>query len=368
MKLLRILLFTFLAAAIVAGTPRSAEAKVRLDSFCSIYGMYEVQLVGMGIVTGLNGTGDSAKNAPTMRRLAQVMRLMNAPAQDLRELRNVKNVALVQIHAVIPRQGIRYGQKLDCYVTSIMDAKSLRGGRLLATPLEESNPGKLPPTGKRSAVAFGIASGHIMVEDQKQPTVGRISGGLMATKDVINRIISKGNYITILINRNLSSAYTANEVARAINQDFEVESSTPIAKAVSPNSVRVMVPASYRKSPFEFVGQVMSVGVEQPHVQARVVVNSKNNTIVVTGEVEVSPVMVSIAGLQIDTQGLGTSSGGGTRDSFVGIPDRRNVQSTKSLEDLIKAFRDLKVPPEDIIKVLRMLNRSGKLYAEFIEE
>jgi flagellar P-ring protein precursor FlgI len=103
-------------------------------------------------------------------------------------------------------------------------------------------------------------------------------------------------------------------------------------------------------------------------VQARVVVNSKNNTIVVTGEVEVSPVMVSIAGLQIDTQGLGSSAGGGTREPFVSIPDRRNVQSTKSLKDLIDAFRDLKVPPEDIIKVLRMLNRSGKLYAEFVEE
>ena len=367
MRPLKTLFLAGIAAALVCMRPPTAEAKVRLDSFCTIYGMHEVQLVGMGIVTGLNGTGDSSKNAPTMRRLAQIMRLMNAPAQDLRELRNVKNVALVQIHAVIPRQGIRYGQKLDCYVTSVMDAKDLRGGRLLATPLEESNPGKLPAQGKRSAQAFGIAAGQILIEDRRQPTVGKIPGGLMATKDVINRIVSKYGYVTILINRNLSSAYTANEVSRAINQDFEVESSTPIAKAVSPNSVRVMVPASYRKSPFEFVGQVMSVGVEQPHVQARVVVNSKNSTIVVTGEVEVSPVMVSIAGLQIDTQGSG-SSGGGTRDSFVGIPDRRYAQSTKSLKDLIDAFGDLKVPPEDIIKVLRMLNRTGKLYAEFIEE
>ena len=366
MRRFQMIAVVFLIVLIAVALPRTAAAKVRLDSICTISGMHEVHLVGIGIVTGLNGTGDSSKHEVMHRRFGQILRLMNAPARKIDELKNVKNVALVKVYAVIPRHGIRYGQKLDCYVSSALDAPSLRGGILWPTAMLESLPGKRPRNGKRSVEAFGRAAGRIVIEDPKSQTVGRIPVGVQMTRDVINKFVSRNGYITLLVNPNLSSAYTANEVARAINEEFSVESTTSLAKATDANSVRVMIPPSYLKSPYEFVGLVMSVGVEQPHVQARVVVNAKTNTIIVTGEVEVSPVIVSIAGIQIDTQG--TTAGGGGRDSFAAITDRRNPQSTKSLKDLIEAFRDLKVPPEDIIKVLRELHRAGKLYAEFIEK
>jgi len=362
MKSWTIVVIAVLAAAVVAFGFRRAEAKVRLDSIATVYGMHERQLVGVGIVTGLNGTGDSSKSAPTMRTLGQMLRLMNVPAEDLRELRNVKNVALVRIEAKVPRHGVRFGQKLDVYVTSMMDAKSLRGGRLLATPLEDS------VVSKKKPIAMGIASGQIVVENSKTQTVGKIPGGLVMSRDILQQFVSREGYITVMLNRNYSSFYAANEVARAINQEFDIESKTPVAKAVSPNSIRVAIPRSYQKNPVECVGLVMSAGIEQPHTQARVIINSKTNTIVVTGEVEVSPVIVSVAGLQINTQGAVTSAAQNSSDSFAPIPDRRNPDSTKNLRDLIEAFRDLKVPTEDIIKVLRTLNRSGKLYAEFIEQ
>lgn len=352
----------FVVTCVLSATPR-ADAKVRIGSFCTISGMRELHLVGMGIVTGLNGSGDSAKSAPAMRPLAQALNLMHMPAKDLKELSSVKNVALVKVEAVIPRHGVRAGQRIDVIVSSVMDAASLRGGRLWAAPLEDSavkKPGN-------AIVSYGVASGRIIIEDPKFSTVGKIPGGLVVSKDVIRGFVSRHGDVTVLLDRSHSGFNSANEVAQAINEEFRIESGSNIAKAISPVGVRVLIPASYAKSPVEFVAHVLDVGVDQPNIEARVIVNAKTGVVIVSGEVEVSPVIIASQGLKINTQGTsgGTQAGGG--DAFVPITDRQNKQSTQSLRDLIEAFRELQVPTADIIKILRELHASGKLHAKFEE-
>jgi len=354
------LVLTMTVALLAVGS-RSVDARVRLENICTIYGSKEIKLVGVGLVTGLNGTGDSGRNAPAMRALAQAMKLMNMPAQDVSELKNVKNVAVVRIDATIPKHGMRTGQTIDCYVSALMDAKSLRGGRLMASPVED--------VAIRDDAVAGIASGSVLIEDAKVPTVGKIPGGIVVRKNFHMKFISPKGYITLMLDKNHASFYSASEIARRINEDFELEVGSKVARAAAPNAVRVTIPESYARVPVEFVANVLDVTVEQPHLQARVVVNSKTNTVVVTGEVEVSPTIISIDGLEIDTQSAGDSlSSPGRGSPFVPIPDRRTPQSTRNLRDLIDALRELRVPTEDIIKVLRLLQRSGKLHAEFIEE
>lgn len=357
----RFLCVSFIAAVILSAASSAAFARVRLENICTLAGTSEVKLVGVGLVTGLNGTGDSPKNAPAMRALAQFLKVSNAPAEDLKDLKNVKNVALVQITATIPRTGIRRGQKVDCIVSALFDATDLRGGQLLSTPLEDA------VVEKKNPLALGLASGSIIVEDPKFKTNGRIPGGVIVQKDFLIKFISPKGYITLVLDKNHASFYAANEIANVINEEFRVEASKPIAIPVGADAIRVYIPKSYMTVPLTFVAYVMNVSINQPHIQARVIINEKSNTVVVTGEVEFSPVVVAIDGLQV-TSGSPGAGGGSTAGGLAGVPDRRNPQSTENLRNLIDSLKELRVPTADIIKIIRTINRSGKLHAVLIEE
>lgn len=340
---------------------RSASASVRLENICTIYGQREIKLVGIGLVVGLNGTGDGGKNLPTMRALAQVMKLMNSPISDIRELRNAKNVAVVHIEATIPRTGLRYGQKIDCYISSSMGAKSLRGGRLLATPLEEAD--------IRNDLVAGIASGGLRLEDAQSLTTGKITGGLVLHRNYPSRFIDRkrGNIITLLLNKSHASFHSASEVARAVNSEFHFEAGkTNIAKAIGPGVIEVQLPRAYAASPVNFVATMLNVTVDQPHTQARVVVNARTGTVIVTGEVEVSPVLISHNGLRIAVPGAG-GGGPGVEHRFAQVTDRRNKESTGQLKELVAALNELQVPTAEIIKIIRELHHTGKLHAQYIE-
>src|SRR5580658_1368607 len=118
--------------------PREALARTQLRNICTIYGQKETPIIGIGLVVGLSRTGDGGKNAAAMRALASTLRYLNNGV-DLKELTDATNVAMVAISATIPKEGASRGQHLDCYVTSTFGAKSIKGGRLLISPLRMPN-------------------------------------------------------------------------------------------------------------------------------------------------------------------------------------------------------------------------------------
>jgi len=146
---------------------QEAAARVRLKDICRVSGEREVKLVGIGLVTGLAGTGSGGKNLPALRALAAKLKLMHAPALEFSELKGAKNFDLVMIEATIPKNGARRGQKIDCYVTSFVSAKSLVGGRLMPAPLETAE--------VDDDVTRGIASGGLVIEGTDSDVVGKIS-------------------------------------------------------------------------------------------------------------------------------------------------------------------------------------------------
>ena len=148
-----------------AGT---VQARTRLENICTVAGQNEHRLIGLGLVIGLKGTGDS-KNLPTIRAMAAALRLMFNPVENATELKDLNNVALVMIEATIPAQGTRKGQKLDCHVSAIGGAKSLRGGRLMNSPLSS----QLIDDER----VMGLASGALAIEDATTPTSAKITGG-----------------------------------------------------------------------------------------------------------------------------------------------------------------------------------------------
>lgn len=354
-----IALTTLLWHGLLANT---GHARVKLESICTVYGPQEIKLTGLGLVVGLDGTGDGGRNLPAMRALQAALERMNAPAA-LEELKNSDNVAVVLIEATIPRAGIRRGQRLDCYVSSLMGAESLRGGRLLLAPLTR---GKVDET-----YAPALASGPIYIEGSDVLTTGKIPGGVTVLNNFIAEFIEDrkedGYYVTLLLEEAHSTFHSANEVARVINAEFSFEARTKeLAKATSPGVIEVKVPDQYINDPVRFLSLLLGVGIDNPHTEARVVVNVKSETIIVTGEVEISPVVISHKNLtvQVGNQNL---IGEEPEARFVAITDRDQGQAPQRLDDLVKALNQLRVPTSDIIQILRELHRSGKLHAVYVE-
>ncbi len=335
-------------------------ARTRVENICTVYGMKEIKLTGMGLVVGLDGSGDGGKNLATIRSLAAALKHLNNPIVDLQDLAGANNVALVMIEATIPASGIRKGQKLDCFVSSMLGAKSLRGGRLLVAPVSTTELG--------NEILAGLCSGAVILEDETSLASGKIINGLVMERDVELPFIDRNTRsITLLVDRQHAGFHTASEVARVIN-DSEISyeaGNQELAIAQGPGRVFVRIPKVYSDSPVRFVAAVMEVGIDRPHQQARVVVNPKSQTVIVTGEVEISPVVISHRNLTI---GVGNAAaGGGFPGGFVPITGQQGQQSTQRLQQLVEALNQLRVPTEDVISIIRELHRSGKLHAEYDE-
>ena len=349
---------TLLLAALL---PATAEARVRLENICSVYGQKEVPLTGIGLVVGLEGTGDGGKNLPAMRALGAILARKHSPS-ELKELQDAKNVAFVWIDATVPRTGLRRGQRIDCYVSSMFGAKSLRGGRLLVSPLTEA--------AVTSEDVVGLASGAVTIEDSQSQRTGRIAGGAVLEDNFPSLFLDRerGNLVTLLLDPPYASFGAATTVAKGINEDggFFFETNRIIARATGPGLVEVKVPAEYLDDPVTFVALLMNVGVDNPQTEARVVVNPRSGTVIVTGEVEISPVIISHKNLTVEVGGAAAPSAAGP-GPFVPVTRDPSDYSTRQVEQLVAALNELRVPTEDIIAILRELHRSGKLHAVYEE-
>lgn len=359
---------TLLVTCLIAGValaPREAAALVRLENICTVQGQKEVRLTGLGLVVGLNGTGDGGRNLPTIRALGAALRLMNSPVQKAEELRNADNVAVVLVEATVPKTGLRRGQRIDCYVSSIYGAKSLKGGRLLTTPLTTEN--------LASDIVAGLAAGAISIEEATVPTNGRIPQGTVIETDVAATLLDaqQAGKVTLLLDAEHASFHSAHRVATAINEDFKKQNLPYIAQAKGPEIIEVEIPRQYRDSLVEFIAELLDVAIDNPHTEARVVLNAKTGTVVVSGEVELSSVVVSHKNLTLeignpaDIENPKFVPAGEGR--FVPLVDPSGRQSSQQLQQLVNSLNQLRVPTSEIIAILRELHASGKLHAVLIE-
>jgi flagellar P-ring protein FlgI len=352
-------LLTAILLAILA-VPPAARAAVRLENICTIEGQYELTTTGLGLVVGLDGTGDGARSIPTIRTLESVLRGMNYHGAELVELKEAKNVAVVLVTATVPKTGLRRGQRIDCSVSSFMGAKSLRGGRLLPTVLVRKGDGTEP--GRERAVA--VAAGE--VETSRTLTTGTVFDGAQLELSIVTEFVKEGR-IRLLLDEKHAGFHAASEIARVVNGEFSFEANgRDIARATQPGVVEVRIVDTYVDTPVDFIAELLDVAVENPSTRARVVVNPKTNVVVVTGEVEISPVVITHENLTI-TVGGPPPGLPEPRSGFVPVTNDAGTQAPQRLQDLVTALNALKVPTEDVIEILRTLDKSGKLHAEFVE-
>lgn len=348
-----------LAMIVACAAPASA---VRIGDITHLQGQRTNQLNGMGLVVGLNGTGDGGDYLPAIRPLAAMLTQFADPVLSMSELKNAKNVAVVMVEATLPEYGAREGDRIDVKVSSIGAAKSLQGGRLLVTPLQGPN--------KADKRIYALANGPLHVQNTLTPTVAVIDQGATLESDVIYHWLDDTNsHITLVVD----DAHAGWAMAYAIAQMISEESSEPgkvsgIARAVDPKNVIVSIPPADRTNPAGFIARIEGLDLLMPQSEARVKINRRTGTIIVSGDVEISPAAISTKGLTINTGGAAAqpAMGPAGQEGFLAVDPGK--QGGTKMADLIEALNQLKVPIEDRITIIEELYKTGKLHARLIVE
>jgi flagellar P-ring protein FlgI len=349
----------------------------RIKDISSIAGVRGNQLVGYGIVVGLAGTGDGGSGLTLQSMQAMVSRfgIVTDPAAL-----NAKNAAAVMVTAELP-PFIKPGQKMDVTVSTVGGAKSLRGGTLLMTPL-------LGADGETYAIAQGnLVVGGLGVEGADQsslvvniPTTGRVLGGATVEKMVETSFLETEN---LILNLNRGDFTGAHNMAEAINEMFGGGVATPLDSS----SILVRAPqdASQRVS---FVSLLENIDVKDAEPPARVIINSRTGTIVIGGNVRVTPAAVTHGSLTVKvnenpnvTPNSNVITDGNqtivtpaaptvTPESQITV-DQPNVRAFVfdagvSLSSLVDAINAVGASASDLVAILDALHEAGALHAELL--
>jgi flagellar P-ring protein precursor FlgI len=345
---------------------RSAFA-VKIADITRMYGARTNTLTGMGLVIGLKGTGDGGAFLPAMRPLAGMLGKFQDPTA-IADLSNASNVAIVQVFATLPAGGVSNGDHLDVRVSSIGAATSLKFGTLY-------NVSMLGPNGDpyqkhdllgnpTTRIPFATATGTIDFEDPTNLTNGIVKGGAVMEVDLPQQYIDKGGRFKLIIDDPAASWVMASSIAKLINESNE--SGEAIAVAVDTKTVIVTIPVAERATPDSFISNVLQLPVRLQPAEARVRVNTKTGTIIATGDVEISPTVISHKGLTITT--VNPPPVPTARNPQVITKQTVPLDTTNSggakLTDLATAFDQLKVPVDDRIDIIKELYKTGYLHAK----
>ncbi len=343
----------------------------RIKDLASIAGVRSNQLLGYGLVVGLDGSGDKVKSSPfTEQSLITMLAnlgIVIPPGTTIKP----KNVAAVMVHADLPAFA-KPGQKIDVTVSSIGDAKSLRGGSLLMTPLKGVD-GKIYAMAQGNLVVGGLsatgADGSSITINI--PSVGRIPNGASVERTVSSPF-ANGNSFTL--NLHQADFTTARRLSESINHTFGAGTSRPI----DATSIVVNAPLdpSQRVS---FVSMVENLEVRPDEAPARIIVNSRTGTVVISSQVRVSPAAVSHGSMTVTiSERIGVSQ----PDAFAGgdtaVVPRSEVAVEEgdkrmfvfdpgvSLDEVVRAVNEVGAGPSDLVAILEALKQAGALRAELV--
>ena len=346
------------------------EAGSRIKDIAYLQGIRNQQLIGYGLVVGLNGTGDSQRSTFTLQSVASMLKRfgITVPQGDLR----LRNVAAVIVTASVPGFS-KEGGIVDVIVSSLGDATGLQGGTLLMTPLSGLD-GAVYATaqGPVSVGGFSASAGGSEVR-RNHTAAGRVPGGATIEKSLESDFSKDWSMYVVLMQSDFT---TAERIASAVNTKFKSQ----IAVPRDGSTVAVSVPEEFRKDGklVEFVSLVELLEVA-PDVAAKVVINERTGTIVIGGNVSILPVAISHGGLNIDIQSTpvisqpGPFSNGNTVSTQMttlaaGVDSSAvyAIEGAATVQDVAKALNSLKVAPRDIIAIFQALKEAGALKAELV--
>ena len=346
----------------------SAPAATRLKELASLEGVRDNQLMGYGLVVGLNGTGDKRQTVFSAQALTNILRRMGVTVNPTAIL--VRNMAAVMVTATLPPFA-QPGTRIDITAAAIGDSTNLQGGLLLLTSLQG-------PDGEVYAAAQGalltggfVAGGGGNAQTLNHPTVGRIPGGAIIERSPPT--VAPTDKLRLQLRQ--ADFSTAARIAEVLNQRFP-NAQVPTAHAESSGAVLVTVPQAFASRQVEFVAEIEMLTVEADRVQ-KVVINERTGTIVLGKDVRISPVAILHGALSVEVrttfevsqpnplaQGQTTTVPTVNVDAKEAKAQRVVLEEGASVEDLVRALQTIGSTSRDIIAVLQNMRAAGALSAD----
>jgi len=362
----KLLLIVLGAAAGFGVAPALSYSRVK--DLVDVEGIRDNMLVGYGLVVGLNGSGDSLKNAPFTQQTLQTM-LERMGVNTRGENMQTKNTAAVMVTANLPPFAAQ-GTRIDVSVSALGDAKSLQGGTLLVTTLFGAD-GQIYALGQGPVAIGGFtASGDAASVTRGVPTAGRISNGAIVEREIPFALASQSNLKLSLHNPDLT---TATRIAAAVNNYL----GSTVAEVSDPSTVHLSVPPAYPRGVVGLLTDVEQIKVD-PDQPAKVVIDEQSGVIVMGADVRISTIAIAQGNLTIrvnetpEVSQPGPLSKGTTQSvprTQIQVDDSKGnrmavLHEGVSLQNLVDGLNALGVGPRDIISILQAIKAAGALQAE----
>ncbi|MDJ0884651.1 MAG: flagellar basal body P-ring protein FlgI [Desulfobacterales bacterium] len=340
----------------------------RIKDIANFRGVRQNQLVGYGLVVGLDGSGDSTKSEFTQQSLSSLLERMGVTV-DPEDIK-VENVAAVMVTADLPPFASS-GSRIDVLVNSIGDAKNLQGGTLLLTPMKGVD-GQVyaMAQGPVSTGGFSYGKGTGTGVQKNFPTAGRVVGGATIEREIRTRFNTR-EALTLALHK--PDFTTATRMAMAINSAF----ADSLAKAADAGTVEVRIPDLYIGRTVEMVALIEGIGVTPDNI-SKVIINERTGTVIMGENVRIATIAIAHGNLSIQvnktdrvSQPLPFSRTGDTvvtSDREIIVEEGTNplflVESGVSIGEVVRALNALGVTPRDLIAIFQALKAAGALQAE----
>lgn len=358
-----------LLAGVLLGLQLPAHAADRIKDLATIQGVRDNQLIGYGLVVGLDGSGDQVRQAPfTQQSLTNMLSQLGVTIPQGSNMQ-LKNVAAVMVTARLPAFS-QPGQSVDVVVSSMGNAKSLRGGTLLMTPLKGAN-GQVYALAQGNLLVGGAGaeSGGSSVQ-VNQLNGGIIPGGAIVERDVPTTYIRDG---LISLELNSSDFGTAQNVVAALNRHF----GSNIATALNARVIQVQAPLGPEMQA-GFLSQVENLQVNLPPARARVVVNARTGTVVMNRTVTIDEAAIAYGNLSIVISKQSEVNQPNTpfTEGQTVVTDRTDIEmrsdggalqrvsTSANLADVVRALNALGATPQELLSILQNLKSAGALRAD----
>lgn len=361
--------FGLIALILMAFSTLPAQAATsRIKDIVAVEGVRDNLLVGYGLVVGLNGTGDTIKNSPfTQQSLIGMLERLGVNVRDQQFKTN--NVAAVMVTATL-RPFVTQGERIDVSISALGDARDLKGGTLLVTPL-------LGADGEVYAVSQGpVATGAFAAQGaaesitQNVPTSGRIANGAIVEREIDFALNDLHKVRLSLRNPDFT---TAKRIAETINR----ARNTQMAVATDPSTVHLTLPRNYKGRMFDLITDIEQLRVS-PDTVARIIIDEKSGVIVMGNNVRISEVAIAQGNLTIritetpqvsQPQAFGGGNTAIVPRTSIDVNDNADkkmavLPSGVTIQELVSSLNALGVGPRDIITILQSIKASGALQAD----
>jgi flagellar P-ring protein precursor FlgI len=342
-----------------------AEA-IRLKEIATFEGVRSNQIIGYGLVVGLNGTGDKDQTGFTRQSLSNLLKRMDVSVAPT--ALKVKNVAAVMVTADLP-PFVKPGTKIDILVSSLGDSTSLQGGTLLITSLKGlDNQVYAMAQGPLSVGGFAITGAAASVQ-KNHPTVGRVVQGATVEREVPIRWQGKES-LTVKLGQ--PDFTTAARAAEAINEVLPGSAARPL----DASTIELSVPANFRENLAVMVAELENVNIE-PDTVGKVIIDERTGTVVVGEHVKLSTVAVAHGNLSVQIrEGVDISqpapfSGGETvvaPETDINLEEGADnvllIERSTNINDVVKALNAIGVTPRDLIMIFQAIKAAGALHGE----